>query len=462
MERKENIEEEKIVRFPSKGFRFEIIILIVLMIFLCFQFINYLRRSGDGVYEVRKGLIQQNNHYNALAIRSEQIIKSDSDGYPFYYQKDKSQIGMDSVIYALDTDGTISQSIAKSNSDFKSIPAEDRKNITDSLSSFVNSYDPYQFQKTYEFMSNLNETVSESIIVSKIQKLSETDSGKTDKSLKKYYPQSTGVVSYIVDGGEGLTIDNFNSQSMNEGTYKRKDLRTTSKLEEGSDVYKLITDTNWHLVIQIPDNLSKRLDAVTSKKINVKFDDDQSEESADYSISERDGNKFLILSLDHGVERYADERFVSIELLLDENEGLKIPVSSIVTSDKYVYIVPDEYIYQEKYKDAYYIRRLDKKKISIDIMKRSYGKTYIYSSALKSDMQIISDSGNTFILGTEKEHLEGVYNVNKGYAVFKKISVLYRNNDYAIVSDNTSDGLILYDYIALNGKSTHQNEIFNK
>ena len=138
MERKENIEEEKIVRFPSKGFRFEIIILIVLMIFLCFQFINYLRRSGDGVYEVRKGLIQQNNHYNALAIRSEQIIKSDSDGYPFYYQKDKSQIGMNSVIYALDTDGTISQSIAKSNSDFKSIPAEDRKNITDSLSSFVN------------------------------------------------------------------------------------------------------------------------------------------------------------------------------------------------------------------------------------------------------------------------------------------------------------------------------------
>ncbi len=70
-----------------------------------------------------------------------------------------------------------------------------------------------------------------------------------------------------------------------------------------SDVYKLITDTNWHLVIQIPDNLSKRLDAVTSKKINVKFDDDQSEESADYSISERDGNKFLILSLDHGVVR---------------------------------------------------------------------------------------------------------------------------------------------------------------
>ena len=70
------------------------------------------------------------------------------------------------------------------------------------------------------------------------------------------------------------------------------------------------------------------------------------------------------------------------------------------------------------------------------------------------------DSNATYIVG-ETAKLQGVYNINKGYAVFKQINILYQNEEYSIVETGTSYGLSLYDHIALDGSKVNENDLIN-
>ncbi len=51
-----------------------------------------------------------------------------------------------------------------------------------------------------------------------------------------------------------------------------------------------------------------------------------------------------------------------------------------------------------------------------------------------------------------------MYNINKGYADFKQITILNQNEEYAIVKSNSEYGLAVYDYIALKGDSVTEND----
>ena len=59
----------------------------------------------------------------------------------------------------------------------------------------------------------------------------------------------------------------------------------------------------------------------------------------------------------------------------------------------------------------------------------------------------------------DRKGIQGVYNINKGYAVFKQINILYQNEDYAIISTGTTYGLSLYDHIVLQGDLVKENQI---
>ena len=55
-----------------------------------------------------------------------------------------------------------------------------------------------------------------------------------------------------------------------------------------------------------------------------------------------------------------------------------------------------------------------------------------------------------------------MYNINKGYADFKQINILYQNEEYSIVKSNTQYGLNVYDYIVLDAASVEEDEIINE
>ena len=55
--------------------------------------------------------------------------------------------------------------------------------------------------------------------------------------------------------------------------------------------------------------------------------------------------------------------------------------------------------------------------------------------------------------------LYGVYNINKGYAVFREITMIDENEEYCIVESNNVYGLAAYDYIVLNADEVTEDEI---
>lgn len=72
---------KKIVKFkPLYHLNIAVIVSAILLIYLGFHVISYLTRKNIPIYEVQAGTIAQNNHYQALAIRSESVINTDHQG----------------------------------------------------------------------------------------------------------------------------------------------------------------------------------------------------------------------------------------------------------------------------------------------------------------------------------------------------------------------------------------------
>ena len=76
----------------------------------------------------------------------------------------------------------------------------------------------------------------------------------------------------------------------------------------------------------------------------------------------------------------------------------------------------------------------------------------------KNTTLIKPDSTETYKLKKTKS-LQGVYNINKGYAVFRKVSVLCENDEYYIVQENEPYGLSNYDHIVQEGSSVNSNDV---
>ena len=97
-----------------------------------------------------------------------------------------------------------------------------------------------------------------------------------------------------------------------------------------------------------------------------------------------------------------------------------------------------------------------------DQTKESSETTYTYyvdKSAVKEGDAIVNqETGERYIIG-ETDTLEGVYCINKGYAVFRRIEVLDQNEEYAIVSRNTAYGLYRYDHIVKNADKVKEEDI---
>ena len=87
------------------------------------------------------------------------------------------------------------------------------------------------------------------------------------------------------------------------------------------------------------------------------------------------------------------------------------------------------------------------------------GVYYMDTSVLKAgDVLYKTDSQDTYTV-SKRATLIGVYNVNKGYADFKQINILYQNDEYSIVRANTTYGLNVYDYIVLDGSAVSDDQI---
>ena len=71
------------------------------------------------------------------------------------------------------------------------------------------------------------------------------------------------------------------------------------------------------------------------------------------------------------------------------------------------------------------------------------------------DYIVKADSQERYQIGATAA-LQGVYNINRGYTVFKRIEILSSNDEYYTIKKGSDYGLSVYDHIVLDAAAVGQ------
>ncbi|MDO4307757.1 MAG: HlyD family efflux transporter periplasmic adaptor subunit [Eubacteriales bacterium] len=457
----------------------------VLFLYMIFSAVLYLTSVKIESYQVISGPLSRNETYTGLAIREEKTYQADSNGYVTYYAREGNKINANGAVY-----GVSSTKVPEAETE---LSQEDLAKIRSDMLSFSKGFNPSKFNNTYSFKYQLEGSILQyaGVTAEPVSSMSTEDG--TDASSVNYYAATAtlgnqtirkapadGIVLYCKDGYEGKTIDSITSEDFDQNSYHETDLKTENSVKAGDDIYTLITDERWSLLIPLSEKQAVKLADRTT--IRVKFLKDDMTQSGDFSIVEIDGGKYGRIDFNKGLIRYATERFLEIELVTNTVSGLKIPLSSIVTKE--FYTIPSEFstLDEESQEVGFMMEGRDKNGEKTSIFKNIsiYAKVdlsgsnaaaaedssdvksslyYVDKSEFEEGDAIISQKNQgKYIIG-DIGVLEGVYCINKGYAVFRRIEILDQNEEYAIVSKNTAYGLARYDHIVKNADAVKEEDI---
>ncbi|SDB09670.1 hypothetical protein SAMN02910298_00439 [Pseudobutyrivibrio sp. YE44] len=462
--RKRKEKQSKIIKYPRQyHFSIGFIIIGVMFIYMLYHLLTYITAANITVYEVSQGSISSNLEYNALAIREEQIVNADTNGDLLYLAENFTKVGAKSRVYALDTSGEILSSLKESTGNAEvNLSADDYEKLQSAISSYTYDFNNTSYNKLYSFKTELESQIQQLYTVSAMESMGDTLQNAINSGTFTIYNSPTpGLIVYSVDGLENLTVDSFISDSFDMSAYSTENLKSQESVVAGQPVYKIITSDHWNLVCEVDKDLYDSLQEESYLKI--RFLEDEVETWTNLSFTEKAGKYYLILSLDDSMDRYADSRYVHIKIIKNNISGLKIPNSSIVK--KQFFTIPKAYMMQGNNDDSagFLLQNGDKGEyINPVIYYETDDFYYIDNNDVKrGDVLIKPNSKDQYVVGSDLATLEGVYNVNKGYAVFKQIEILYQNNDYSIIKTGTNYGISMYDHIVLQGDEVEENTIIN-
>lgn len=454
-----------IIKYNRFHLNIGIVIFVFIIIYVLFSVLTYWKTKPVSEYEVTQGTITTNHIYKGLVIRNESIVLSPAEGNINFYNVNGTKAGVNDVICSIDKDGHISKQI-EAQKDKDVLNDYSINTISAEIDNIIHQYDLTYFQTVSTGKEELESKIDQSVNNSVFQSLDNNLLSSQGNSFVQVKPKEPGIISYSYDGMEDLSITNFSQENFEMSNYKRTSIEKNNSIKEGEPLYRIINDEHWNVIIQVSSDVAKELS--DKKVMKIKFCKDNYETNANFSITSMGNKYFLVFSLNKAMIRYVNDRYLDIELVISEKTGLKIPNSSIV--EKNFYKVPVEFLMLggDSIENGILVHReTEEKSYDEMIFPTIYysDEDYFYiDNELVTNGDIIKkgESDKTYIIGDDVGSLTGVYNINKGYAVFKQIKVISSNSDYSIVELKTSYGIALYDHIALEGKKIIENQTIKK
>ncbi len=432
------------------------IIFVAILVYVIYCIFASLQVEHITPYEVKEGSLATNYTYRGIAIRQESIVTADKAGYINYYAREGERVACGDLVYTVDETGRLNDYLQSTDMGDNALSERELAELRGEVVSFIHGFTPEDFDSTYNFKYSLKGTVMRLANANMMQSISDINSSSDLADMVNFCRSSgSGIVTYWTDGYEQLTPEMVSAELFEEKDYEKKQLLGVDLITQGDAVYKLSTDENWSLVVPVEEELGVSLQE--KGVVKIRFLKNQYESWANTKlIRGSDGNPFLQLDFNNSMVTFATDRYVDIELILNDEVGLKIPNSSIVQKD--FYLVPGDYMTKvadgsdgvilERYNEEgnIYSEFLETSVYNYDEENKEY---YLDSAALAIGSNIIKPDSQEKYTISRKASLTGVYNMNKGYADFRQINILYQNEEYAIVKSNTRYGLNVYDYIVL-------------
>ena len=304
----------------------------------------------------------------ALLVRSEKVLDEKPAGVKVPRFNDGDKIAKNGVVaeyYANESDGKGFSEIKQITAEIEMLknaalkgenssgqPEMLRQQLSNELLSvnkFCDSNNLAGLDKVKD--SYMTALITRQIVLNKAPKISDTIAKlEAERSglTAQYHTGATTIKSpdsgyYVreIDGFEGILTPEF-AQTADYNTIKDYLKKDYSARNESSG--KIITEYNWRLVIALEaSKYQKELTAGNSIRVQIPFSDESSFSGIieSVNIEEPTQNVTLVIRCDYMSERLANTRVQSVNLILKNYSGVRIPGSAlrIIDGQRGVFIV---------------------------------------------------------------------------------------------------------------------------
>lgn len=426
-------------------------IIVIIGIYVLLNFFKIFRSKTILTYEVTDGEIVNVDRHRGFIYRDEYIASSQNEGYVNFYVTNTEKVYRGQLVYSIDDTESVHTVLELTDSD--------KEKLLDKVKFANNNITNLDFLNIYLAKQNNNSLINEINIVKQLEKI---DVEKEIIAKEKGYSKYAGLISFYVDGYESDDILDYKDEYTRD--YANKNLISEDKkVSAGSPLYKIIKDTE----ISIAFDSDYDYDNDTNKTVNVKFIyENVSMVGHVSSFLGNDGKKHFILKVSSYPDKFLDKRIVEFEIENKKIAGFKVPIKSIVK--KNCYILPKNMVDLDPETGEYILYKYNanspKSMLTCNLSKEDDKYYYISIddslSKLRFGDVLTNRYGDTYSLSEVKE-LSGVYNMNKGYAIFKNVDVIDRTNEYAIVKKGIVNSISLYDRIALDATDMNEGDLIS-
>ncbi|MCR4792510.1 MAG: hypothetical protein K5871_07150 [Lachnospiraceae bacterium] len=465
-----NNNSDNIRRF-TKSHNLSIGTVLFFLIFIYVIIVSFIYFSSDPIvrYEVVEGSLSSQNIYRAMAIRDEHVVESPYSGYVNFLAREGQKVAVGDIVYTVDETGRLNEFLESQSLLENTLTDKELDDFKNEIVDFAHSYDSLTYSEVYSFKYALQNSVLKLANSNFLESLrAAQDEGGLSTAVKYCTSAHAGTVSYWTDGYETLDPGAVTMDMFNERDYEKVNITANELRATGDPVYKLTESEDWCIVFPIKEADAE--DFIERGYIQTRFLRNQYECWGKVSIIRNDKDVFCRLDFNNSMSAFANERFLDVELILGEETGLKVPNSSII--QKEFYLVDERFVIYDSVNNIYYIMITGYDETGQPItMRREISvyshdeKNHVYyvdeTIITAGDVLHLENSQDTFVISA-RGTLTGVYNINKGYADFKEITILAQNDEYAIVKPNSTYGLRVYDYIALKADTVSADQFINE
>ncbi len=440
------------------------VILVYILVILYF----YATSKHISGYEVKEGSLAVDTSYTGVVIRTENVYNATDSGYINYYAREGEKVSNGSMVYTIDSSGKLGDMLTAGYETGDALTNADLDELKTQIINYRNNYNDRNFGSVYNFKFSVEGTVLKLANRNVLTSLSEIKDKSILDLVDFEYSTDSGIIVYSTDGLENLTNAEINEDIFVEENHPKNQMQSNALVDTGEPVYKLITEENWAVVFPLE---AERYNELTEGDyIKVKFLKTGDESWGKISLFTREGEDesktqyYCRLDFTNSMITFATDRYLDIELKINPTTGLKIPKSSIVKKD--FYLVPKEYlVYGDRTDEEGFMRQALREDgsystefVPASVYYSDDENLYIDMQTLRVNEYLLAPDGNDKFEVGPTTSLIGVYNMNKGFADFSQVTILYENKEYAIVKPNDEYGLSVYDHIVLDGSAVEDDD----
>lgn len=448
-----------------KDINIGLIVFFVILLYLLFCLYVSFTKKELSLYEVKRGSVFSDKTYTGIILRTEEVVPADMTGYVSLYFREGDRIPKNEAIYSMDSDKTLYNMLAGDGSELV-LENDDIKDLKSVISIEYRNADSFEdYKKLKETLSSSYNRQLDKRLLANLNDYAKQLGRESDFHVVK--SEKAGIISFCIDDFTSLTMEEITSAMFDE-IKEIKSVNTSDCVKKDDPVYKVITEDEWQIVIKIDENLFKQVKETEEqnkvKEISVSINKSNNYTAPYEMIVDKD-DYYMILSFSKYITEYTKYRFVDVNFNTVKTEGLKIPETALLT--KMYYRIPKNHFdTDEEGNTCLYIENINEHtgesiwvKTGVSVFYDDGWNNYIDGNLLSENTIIKAQNFNKNKLNIYSVLLDGVYNINNGYTVFKRVEKISHGEGYFVIKDNSASGISEYDHILLEADKASEGDI---